>query len=198
MDGFTGDFEIGTNEEGRFAFPTIPPGREYFIYTLMKAAKINGGVAPVQTLRAGRDGETTAAGDLTVRQAFRVSGRLILANDAPLPPGARMMLGREQAWDQLPNVDVSADGRFVFEGVPNESVAVSPRLKGYRLSLLNPSLDRLNGFSIVGRVEGNVDNLTILLEPGEFHPDYNDRGPDPQPYRKPLRSFQPQPSPGKP
>src|SRR5206468_11767327 len=110
----------------------------------------------------------------------------------PLPGGARIMLGREQAWDQLPNVDVSADGRFVFEGVPKESVAVSPRLKGYKLSLLNPSLDRLNGFSVVGREEGNVDDLIILVEPGEFHPDYNNPGPDPQPYIKPRRSFQPQ------
>src|SRR5258708_40325251 len=64
MGGFTGDFEIGTSEEGRFAFPTIPPGREYFVYTMMKDAKRNGGVAPVRKLMAGRDGEMTAAGDL--------------------------------------------------------------------------------------------------------------------------------------
>ena len=192
MEGFTGDYEIGTNDEGRFAFPTIPPARDYFIYTLMKDAKRNGGVASVKKLTAGRDGETTMAGELAVQPAFRIAGRLILADGTPLPPGARMMLGREQAWDQLPNVDVSPDGRFVFDGVPKESVAVSPRLKGYKLSLLNPNLDRLNGFSVVGRVEGNIDDLVILLEPGEFHVDYNNPGPDAQPYNKPLRSFHPQ------
>ena len=92
-----------------------------------------------------------------------------------------MMLGREQAWDTLPNVDVAPDGSFVFEGVPKESVSISPRLKGFRLSLQNPSLDRLNGFSIVGRVEGNIDDLVILFKPGEFRPDHNNPGPDPQP-----------------
>ena len=102
-----------------------------------------------------------------------------------------MMLGRQQAWDQLPNVDVSSDGRFVFDGVPKESVDVSPRLKGYRLSLRNPSLDWLNGFSLVGRVEGEINELLILLEPGEFVRDYrSDPGQDSQPYDKPLRSFQ--------
>src|SRR5215468_4783211 len=100
------------------------------------------------------------------------------------------MLGRDLAWDQLPNVDVSSDGRFIFDGVPKESVAITPRLKGYKLSLANPSLDRLNGFSIVGRIEGDVNDLVILLEPGQFLSDYrSDLGPDAYPYNKPLRSF---------
>ena len=197
MEGFTGDYEIGTDEEGRFVFTTIPPGREYYIYTLMKDAKRNGGVAGARKFTAGRDGETTMLGDLTVQPAFRVAGRLALPEGRPLPTDVRMMLGREQAWDTLPNVDVAADGRFVLEGVPKESVSISPRLKGYRLSLLNPSLDRLNGFSIVGRVEENIDDLVILLEPGEFRPDRSNRGPDPQPYNKPLRPFKAQESPSK-
>ena len=189
IEGFTGDYEIGSDDEGRFAFPTIPPGREYFVYTLMKDAATNGGVASVRKIKAGRDGETTAMGDLAAQPAFRVAGRLILADGAPLPPGARIMLGREQAWDQLPNVDVAADGRFVFEGVPKESVAISPRLKGYRLSRLNPSLDRLNGFSIVGRVSGPIEDLVIVMEPGEYQRDANDQGVDAQPVDKPLRSY---------
>jgi hypothetical protein len=191
IEDFTGDYDIGTDDEGHFAFPTIPPGREYYVYTLMKDAQQNGGVASVRKIKAGKDGEITSVGDLVVEPAFRIAGRLVLAGGAPLPAGARIMLGREEAWDTLPNVDVAADGRFVFEGVPKESVSVSPRLKGYRLSLRNPSLDRLNGFSVVGRVEENIDDLVILLEPGEFRHDYRaDPGPDPQPYNKPIRSFQ--------
>jgi len=198
MEGVTGNYEIGTDDEGRFAFPTIPPGREYFIYTLMKDAKQNGGVAGVRKFRAGRDGETTRVGDLVVEPAFRISGHLMMASGTPHPRGARMMLGRQEAWDTLPNVDVSPDGSFVFEGVPKESVSISPRLKGHRLSLQNPSLDRLNGFSIVGRAEGNMDDLVILIEPGEFRPDHNNRGPDPQPYNKPLRSVKTPGSPDSP
>jgi hypothetical protein len=188
-EGGVGDFEIGTDEDGRFAFPTIPPGRQYFIYTMMRDAKASGGVVPVRKIVAGKDRETTKVGDLIMEPTCRIAGRLVMAQGAALPPGARIMLGREDAWDTLPNVDVPSDGHFVFEGVPKERVNVSPRVKGYKLSLLNPSLDRLNGFSVVGTVAGNVDDLIILLDPGEFHPDYNNPGPDPQPYDKPLRAY---------
>lgn len=196
IEAFTGDYEIGTDEDGRFGFQTIPPGREYYVYTFMKDAATNGGVASVRKIRAGRDGETTAIGNLVVQPAFRIAGRLIQPNGAPLPAGTRIMLGREQAWDQLPNVDVAADGRFVFEGVPMESVAISPRLKGYRLSRLNPSLDRLNGLSIVGRVSAPIEDLVIVVEPGEFQRDDRDQGFDAQPIDKPLRSYRPQSRPG--
>jgi hypothetical protein len=97
IDGFTGDYEIGTTDEGRFAFPTIPPGRQYLIYTLMKDASRNGGVAPARKFTAGKDGDTTTVGDLVVEPALRIAGCLALANGARLPAGARVMLGREQA-----------------------------------------------------------------------------------------------------
>jgi hypothetical protein len=191
MENFTGDYEIGTDEKGWFAFPTIPPGREYYVYTLMKDAKRNGGVAAIKKFTAGADGETTKLGDLAVNPAYRIIGHLKLADGSALPAGARMMLGREGAWDTLPNVDVGSDGRFEFDGVPAESVSISPRVKGYCLSLQNPSLDRLNGFSVVGRVEGPMEDLTILLEPGEFRRnDHVANGLDEQPFDKPLRSVE--------
>jgi hypothetical protein len=40
-------------------------------------------------------------------------------------------------------------------------------VKGYYLSEQNPSLDPLNPFRLIGRVEKNLDDFVILLEPGE-------------------------------
>jgi len=74
IEALTGDYEIGTDDEGHFAFPNIPPGREYFIYTLMEDAKHNGGVVGVRKLTAGRDGETTAVGDLVKKKNGRRPG----------------------------------------------------------------------------------------------------------------------------
>ena len=100
----------------------------------------------------------------------------------------RCPLGREDAWDSLPDVEVKPDGSFAFDGVPDESVGISVRIPGYHLSEKNHSLDRLNGFSLMGAVSRDVDDLLILLEPGEFKPDYNrNSGPDAQPRNKPLR-----------
>ena len=184
-ESFTGEYEIASNEEGRFAFPNIPPGQKYYVYTRMSDARANGGVAPVQEFRADDDKTTTSVGDLSIRPGYEVVGRVRLAEGKPIPAGTRMWLGREEAWDTLANVDVPADGLFRLEGVPAETVTVGVRLKGYRLSEQNPSLDPWNPFRLIGRVETNLENFVILLEPGEFGPNhFKDRS---QPKNKPLR-----------
>jgi hypothetical protein len=61
------------------------------------------------------------------------------------------------------------------------------------MSLQNPSLDRLNGFSIVGRVSGDIRDLVILQEPGQFKHDWNrPHNPDDLPRDKPLRGVAPE------
>jgi hypothetical protein len=44
---------------------------------------------------------------------------------------------------------------------------MSARIKGYRFSKQNPSLDWLNG-GIVGQVTSDITDLTLLMEPGEW------------------------------
>ncbi|MGA2661400.1 MAG: hypothetical protein ABSH34_28290 [Verrucomicrobiota bacterium] len=71
-------------------------------------------------------------------------------------------------------------------------VRLSANIPGYRSSLLNPSLDRLSGFSIIGRVSGNLEGLLVLQEPGQFKHDWNQPyDPDDQPRDKPLRGLAP-------
>lgn len=78
--------------------------------------------------------------------------------------------------------------------MPAESVSLSARLKGYKYSHRNPSLDWLND-QIVGKVSGDITNLTLIMEPGEFcyssnHDDMPE-GVDIQPHDKPLRGVSP-------
>jgi hypothetical protein len=187
-----GTFEAITDDQGRFAFPNIPPGKACFVYSLMSEAKANGGVSPVKQFIAGRDETTTDLGDVAILPAFRLAGRVGLADGQPLAAGAHAILGREDAWDSLPGTELSPTGSFAFEGVPAESVSLVIRVPGYRFSAKNPSLDRLNGQNLVGQVSGNLEDLTILLEPGEFRYDPNRTfGPDDQPRNKPLRGVPP-------
>jgi hypothetical protein len=86
--------------------------------------------------------------------------------------------------------NLDTEGHFEFKGVPAESVSLSVRIKGYRLSKRNPSLDWLNG-SILGRVTAEVKDFTILLEPGEWQRNRDEDQPggdDNYPVNKPLRS----------
>ena len=192
MERSIGDYAVTSDQQGRFLFPNLPAGKACFVYSLMRQAPMNGGVAPIQKFTTGADGATTDLGDLVIRPAFRLTGRVVLSDGKPLPPGIRAMLGREEAWDTLPNVDLAADGSFAFQGVPPESVGLSVNVPAYRLSLRNPSLDRLNGFSIIGRVSGDLEHLVILQEPGQFKHDWNrPSSPDDQPRDKPLRGLPP-------
>src|SRR5208337_4776777 len=102
-----------TDAQGRFRFPNLPPEADCHLYSLMCEAGANGGVAPVRKFRTGSDGAATELGDLVIKPAFRVAGRVVLSDGKPLPPGLRTMLDRRDAWDTLPNVDLGADGSFV-------------------------------------------------------------------------------------
>jgi len=112
----------------------------------------------------------------------------VLSDGKPVPAKTRLFLGREQAWDHT-EAEVGEDGRFEFKDVPAESVSLSVRVKGYKFSKRNPSLDWMNG-GIVGRVTGDIPDLTLLMEPGTWR--YNgEEGESPdgerQPRDKPLR-----------
>jgi hypothetical protein len=185
-----GNFVTVSDAQGRFVFSNLPPNNACSVYTLMCEARANGGVAPARKCKIGPDGATTDIGDLVLEPAFRVAGKVVLSDGKPVPKGQRAMLDRAEAWDFLPNVDLAADGSFVFEGVPAESVSLSVNVPDYHFSLSNPSLDRLNGFSVVGRVSGNLDGLLVLQEPGEFKRDANrPYSLDDQPRDKPLRGL---------
>ena len=79
------------------------------------------------------------------------------------------MLSRDTAWDSQ-SVEADADGRFRFDGVPPERVSVNVRVKGYHVSDANVSLDRLNGNSLEGMVDGDITDLHVQLDPGPAPP----------------------------
>jgi hypothetical protein len=127
-------------------------------------------------------------GQLEVVPAFRIAGRIVLSDGKPIPARTRMFLGREKTQDSL-ETTLGPDGSFEFTGVPSESIDLGVRIKGYRCSKRNPSLDWLNG-GIMGRVAGNVTDMTILLEPGEWQYNTGEQPPDggdEQPRGQPLR-----------
>jgi len=187
MEHFTGNFDIGTDSDGRFLFVSLPPEVDYYIYGSMDAFKKLGAI-PLRTIHAGKDGEVTDIGNLVVGPAHRLAGRVVLADGAEIPAKTRLLVGREKAWDTL-QVVLPPDGRFDLSGVPAETISLSLRLPGYRVSAKNASLDRLNPYQLIGRVNGDVTNLVFLLEKGDnLPPNYSsDSVESDWPRNKPLR-----------
>lgn len=183
--------ELATDQEGRFLIPNVPPETEFVLYAKMDSLT-GRGVVPTKTFRTGKSGTTSDIGTLTAQPGFRLAGRVVLSDGKAIPEGTRMYFGREGAWDPL-DVELGPDGRFELTDVPAESVSLGVRIKGYKFSKRNPNLDWLNG-GLVGRVDGDITNLTVLLEPGEWR--YNgDEGEPPdgevQPRGRPLRGVKP-------
>jgi hypothetical protein len=164
MENFTGNFEIGTSPEGRFAFVNLPPNVDYFVYGMMNSLKPNG--TPVRTIRTGGDGDTTEAGDLAATPAYRLAGRVVLADGKPVPPNTRLLACRADAWDVL-ELAVAEDGSFDTTGIPAGGLSLSVGVPGYAVAAQNASLDRLNPYQLAGRMDRDITNLVFLLAKGK-------------------------------
>ena len=185
---FMRGFEVATDKSGRFVLANIPANNRFLLYTRMNDLRSRGVSLPTQNIATGGDDTTVKLGDLTMRPAFTVSGRVVLADQKPLPGDTRLHLSLEDAWDYQ-EATVAEDGSFEFEAVPAESVSFSIRISGYRLSAKNPNKDWLNEGRMVGRLGGNLEDFIIHLEKGDRFP--RDSGPDDggdrQPRNKPLQ-----------
>lgn len=178
--------ELATDKDGFFLLPNVPPGIEFVLYAKMESLHDEAVFSKIFT--TGATGSKTDLGPLEVQPAHRVAGRVVLTDGKSIPENTRLFLGREAAWDHT-EATLDAEGRFEFRGVPPESVGLNLRVPGYKFSKRNASLDWLNG-GLVGRVDGDIPELTLLMEPGEWR--YNgDEGEAPngesQPREKPLR-----------
>jgi beta-lactamase regulating signal transducer with metallopeptidase domain len=166
---YLGHFEVGAGANGVFAFMNLPPNADFYIYTTMNSMKEFGAV-PIQKFHSGADGATTQIGDLIASPAYRLQGRVVLSDGQPIPPKTRLVVSREEAWDSQ-QLTLDDKGGFDTTGIPSETISLSIRIKGYRVSVQNKSLDRLN-FRLAGRVDHDITGFVYLLEKGpEVRPD---------------------------
>jgi uncharacterized GH25 family protein len=186
---FTGNYDTYTDAEGMFHFFNVPPYQMYYVYSLLDQS-IGEFVAPASKVRVTGDGTRKDLGDVPLLKGSRLRGKIQLADSQPFPPDMQIFLGRQGAWDSR-SISVGADGTFETAGVPVEAYSLGVRVRGYTVSTRNKSLDRLNGGSLVGRID-NDTFLTIVMDRGDFaRPDFanGNLGPDMQPYDKPLQGI---------
>ena len=100
---------------------------------------------------------------------IQARGQIRLTDGKPVPAKTRVLLSREEAWDSA-QTEADEQGRFKFAGVPGDSLSLSARVKGYRLSARNKSLDTMNPFHLVGLLKSDKTDLILELEPGENQP----------------------------
>jgi hypothetical protein len=156
VDNFTGGFVVGTGEDGVFVFPNLPAERDYQFYGVMDSLR-GLGARPARVVRVGRDGSKTDLGPMALQPGWRVAGEVRLAEGKPLPPGARLILDRDEAWD-FSVIDLPVDGRFDLPNVPGEAVSLGAGIEGYRALAGQPKL---------GRLASDRTALVLIMEPGK-------------------------------
>lgn len=166
---FSGHSEIGTDADGRFTFANVAPAGTFYVYGIMDDLRDRGATGTKTVRVPGEDGATVDAGDLAIGAGRVLAGRVTTSDGKPLPPNTRLQLSLDDAWDsQL--ATLNPDGTFRMTGLPDgQVVSLSIAVKGYRLADVNRNLDKMNR-ELAGKVDQDIENLSIVLEPGDYPP----------------------------
>jgi hypothetical protein len=164
MEHYVGDFDATTDAEGKFTFVNVHPDDDYFICGSMKTLGPYGALS-VKSCRATGDDTTTDAGDLVVEEGYTVSGSVFCSDGKPIPKSAKAHLTRMDAQDSL-DVNVGSDGKFEFKSVPAEVCEFWVQINGYHVSKENQSFEPLNSMWLMGKIDGDIDDLRVQLDPG--------------------------------
>jgi|GEM_PF-4998107 len=170
-----------TDTEGRFRFTHVSDACKFEVASAPGSLKGRNSVEPLP-FETGADGATVELGDLATRPGRTLAGRVILADDRAIPPGTTVIVSTEIA----PGVvsPVNERGRFEVPGLLGTEVSLAVRFpgsrsgftEGYRLSAKNRCLDPINPFQLEGRLDRDIEDLTILLEPGSISEPTRDQG----------------------
>lgn len=172
-------FHATTDAQGRFVFHHLPPTLSFDLFGLMDSFRgRQSGL--LRKLDTPSDGQSLDLGDIQATPAHRLAGHVVLSDGKPVPPGTRMLISREEAWNhQL--VEIGKDGAFDATDIPEEQLSIMLHIEGYRFSEKNPCLDS-NHRGLMGRITKDISNLNILLEPGKplsyeeiDHPSYEEQ-----------------------
>ena len=149
--------------QGWFLFEHLPPNHAFALHGTMLSLAGRGAV-PEQAGQVGADGSTTDAGDLELKPAYRMEGRIRLADGKPIPDGSRLLLRRNRnGMGDSMEFGLGKDGTFHFAGVPAESVQLAMRIPGYELTPMDYRLISGSATNLI--VTGNFTGLDIVMKP---------------------------------
>jgi hypothetical protein len=160
-DNDFGKYKTVTNEKGEFLFDHIPPNHDFNLFSETKSIGFNGERPDnCNKIKTGNDGTELKTGDLKIIPSFVVAGKLVTSDGRAVPVDAKII------FDSLPYdhkiVSLSPDGRFEIE-LPRDGWSVNVLVNDYILSIKNENYRTYT--DLVGRVDENITDLTILLEP---------------------------------
>ena len=150
-----GEVRIGTDEDGKFAITNVPPGRIWYLYGKMESLAPRDLSAETIECATKDDGQDVNVGDIPVRPACTLRGKIVLSDGKPIPPDMRLSISSDRGSDNQ-TLTLPSDGLFEFRGLARGVYSLFPSVKGYEVR--DPqSMELL--------IEGDVSSLAVLLQP---------------------------------
>jgi hypothetical protein len=165
------EIRIGTNADGRFTLTNVPAPADWYVYGKMDSLATRGSTGVV-ACATQHDGEIVDVGDLVLKPAYRLRGRVVLSDGKPIPDGMRVTIHSKLAWDSQTAM-LPPDGRFEFLGLAAGDYSVFASVKGYYLAKTPISVKEKDG-SVTQYAPGvappfsidhDVNDFVITLQP---------------------------------
>jgi len=152
---FYDEMRIGTQEDGSFVFANAPAPEHWYLYGRMESLAARGATDSIECATT-RDNQEVNLGEVQVKHAYRLQGKVLLSDGKQVPEGMRVDIISRRTRDHQSTL-ISADGHFAFAGLALGDYLLFASVRGY-------ALQKGNG-EIVASVHGDVDKMDIVLEP---------------------------------
>jgi hypothetical protein len=168
FDAFSASItDTKTDDRGTFRFVGVVPDGNFWARADIASLEGSGIVDPVK-LHTTAHGATVDLGDLRARTGRTLAGHLV-ASDGKAVPSGTVLRVRSDNFDGLRELKVSDAGWFESKDLPDGLVTLEvsfPKtVTGYRVSPRNKCLSPEIENQLEGRLDHNISDLTILLEP---------------------------------
>jgi len=125
------EIRIGTQPDGTFVTTNVPVPADWYVYGKMQSLAKRGATGVV-ACSTKRDSEIVDIGDIQIKPAHRLRGKVALSDGRPIPDGMRVTISSERAWDDQTAM-LPPDGQFEFDGLASGDYSLFASVKGYSL-----------------------------------------------------------------
>lgn len=149
------EVRIGTDVDGRFAMTNIPPSRVWYVYARMESLAARSLAADIVECATKNDGQDLNVGDIFVRPANTLRGKIVLSDGKAIPPDMRVNLFSDRGRDSQ-SVTLGPTGSFEIKGLRRGVYEIAPSVKGYE-TRDHQSLEVL--------IDRDVDDFEAVIQP---------------------------------
>jgi hypothetical protein len=146
---------------GEFEFNNLPANEQYVIFTVV-GDQPQTQVITTKRFTALDNHKSRDLGPLSMMPALHIRGRLRPPLGEKLPSDARLVIGRDPAWDLI-SVAIEEDGRFEVHGLPPESYTLTVPVADWTVDFTKVKYQMTDKQSFGLRVNSSFDDLEIVL-----------------------------------